>query len=98
MRKQNRKQPEGTSSHEKFAEIEELFARGIQDIVVEKYRDDFLSASDNARSESGANYIAVIQGLPAHVSGKGTLWLQRIVDTFCEKTKAIMPSLNIFGK
>ena len=84
--------------HEKFTEIEELFARGIQDIVVEKYRDDFLSASDKARSESGANYIAVIQGLPAHVSGKGTLWLQRIVDTFCEKTKAIMPSLNIFGK
>jgi bifunctional UDP-N-acetylglucosamine pyrophosphorylase/glucosamine-1-phosphate N-acetyltransferase len=86
-----------TEFHEKFAEIEGLFARGIRDVVVEKYRDDFLSASDKVRSESGVNYIAVIQGLPAHVSGKGTLWLQRIVDTFCEKTKAIMPSLNIFG-
>jgi len=84
--------------HKKFTEIEELFTRGIRDVVVEKYRDDFLSASDKARSDSGANYIAVIQGLPAHVSGKGTLWLQRIVDTFCEKTKAIMPSLNIFDK
>jgi bifunctional UDP-N-acetylglucosamine pyrophosphorylase/glucosamine-1-phosphate N-acetyltransferase len=83
---------------ERFAEIEELFARGIQDVVVEKYRDDFLSASDNARSESGASYIAVIQGLPAQVSGKGTLWLQRIVDVFCEKTRTIMPSLNIFSK
>jgi bifunctional UDP-N-acetylglucosamine pyrophosphorylase / glucosamine-1-phosphate N-acetyltransferase len=84
--------------HEKFAEIEELFAREVRDVVVEKYRDDFLSAFDNTRRESGANYIAVIQGLPDQVSGKGTLWLQRIVDTFCKKTKAVMPSLNIFEK
>jgi UDP-N-acetylglucosamine/UDP-N-acetylgalactosamine diphosphorylase len=83
--------------HKKFTEIEGLFASGIRDIVVEKYRDDFLSASDKARSEGGANYITVIQDLPAHVSGIGVLWLQRIIDTFCEKTKAIMPSLNIFG-
>jgi UDP-N-acetylglucosamine/UDP-N-acetylgalactosamine diphosphorylase len=84
--------------HEKFAEIEGLFTGRIQDIVVEKYRDDFLSVSDKARSESGAGYIAVIQGLPAQVSGKGTLWLQRIVDALCEKTKTIMPSLNLFEK
>jgi UDP-N-acetylglucosamine/UDP-N-acetylgalactosamine diphosphorylase len=83
---------------EKFTELEGLFASGIRDGVVEKYRDDFLSASDKARSEAGANYVAVIQGLPAHVSGKGTLWLQRIVDTFCVKTKTIIPSFNIFGK
>jgi bifunctional UDP-N-acetylglucosamine pyrophosphorylase/glucosamine-1-phosphate N-acetyltransferase len=82
---------------EKFTAIEELFAGTIRDSVVEKYRDDFLSASDKARSESKVNYIAVIQGFPAHVSGKGTLWLQRIVDTYCEKTKTIMPSLNMFG-
>jgi bifunctional UDP-N-acetylglucosamine pyrophosphorylase/glucosamine-1-phosphate N-acetyltransferase len=84
--------------HDKFTEIEELFAGGIQDSVVEKYRDDFLSASEKARSESGANYIAVIQGFSAHVSEKGVVWLQRIVDTFSDKTKGIMPSLNIFGK
>jgi bifunctional UDP-N-acetylglucosamine pyrophosphorylase/glucosamine-1-phosphate N-acetyltransferase len=84
--------------YDKFTEIEEVFAEGIQDSVVKKYRDDFLSASDKARSESGANYIAVIQGFPAHVSEKGVVWLQRIVDTFCDKTKGIMPSLNIFGK
>jgi UDP-N-acetylglucosamine/UDP-N-acetylgalactosamine diphosphorylase len=83
---------------ERFSEIEGLFAGGIQDSVVEKYRDDFLSASDKARSEKGANYIAVIQGFPADVSEKGVVWLQKIVDTFCEKAKAIMPSLNIFNK
>jgi UDP-N-acetylglucosamine/UDP-N-acetylgalactosamine diphosphorylase len=84
--------------HERFSEIEGLFTGGIQDSVVEEYRDDFLSASDKARSERGASYIAVIQGFPTHVSEKGVVWLQKIVDTFCEKAKAIMPSLNIFNK
>lgn len=84
--------------HEKFTEIEGLFASDILDNLVKKYRDDFLSASDKARSASGANYIAVIQGLPAHISAKGTEWLQRIVDMFCEKTQAIMPSFNMFSK
>jgi UDP-N-acetylglucosamine/UDP-N-acetylgalactosamine diphosphorylase len=83
---------------ERFAEIEGLFAAGIQDSVAEKYRDDFLSASDKARSERGASYITVIQGFPAHVSERGVLWLQKIVDTFCEKAKAIMPSLNISSR
>jgi UDP-N-acetylglucosamine/UDP-N-acetylgalactosamine diphosphorylase len=83
--------------HERFSEIEGLFAGGIQNSVVEKYRDDFLSASDIARSERGASYVAVIQGFPTHVSEKGVVWLQRIVDTFCEKAKAVMQSLNLFG-
>lgn len=84
--------------YKKFIEIEGLFAGGIQDSFVEKYRDDFLSLSDKARSEKGARYIDVIQGFPPHVSEKGVLWLQKNVDTFCEKAKAILPSLNIFGK
>jgi UDP-N-acetylglucosamine/UDP-N-acetylgalactosamine diphosphorylase len=84
--------------YEKFQEIEELFKGDIQDSLVEKYCDDFLSASVKSRSAIGENYIAVIKGLPPHVSEKGTLWLQRIVDTFCEKAKAIMPSFNLFGK
>jgi bifunctional UDP-N-acetylglucosamine pyrophosphorylase/glucosamine-1-phosphate N-acetyltransferase len=81
---------------EKFKEIEELFAATIGDGAIEKYRDDFLSASDKARRESGAGYIAVIQGLPSHVSEKGTVWLQRIVDTFCENTREIVPSFKLF--
>jgi len=84
--------------NEKFSEIEALFARETQDSTVRKYHDDFLSDFNNARNKSGVSYIAVIQGLPAHVSTKGTLWLQSIVDNFCEKTKSIVPSLSIFGK
>ncbi len=83
--------------YERFPEIEGLFVDGIKNIAVEKCRDDFLSVSDRLRSEKGANYIAVIQGLPAHVSEKGVTWLEKIVDTFCEQAKAIMPSLKIFA-
>jgi bifunctional UDP-N-acetylglucosamine pyrophosphorylase / glucosamine-1-phosphate N-acetyltransferase len=82
----------------KFSEIETLFASKSHDGTVQKYRDDFLSDFDKAKIQSGGGYIAVIQSLPADVSAKGTLWLQSIVDDFCEKTKAIVPSLNIFGK
>jgi UDP-N-acetylglucosamine/UDP-N-acetylgalactosamine diphosphorylase len=83
---------------DRFSEIEGLFATAIKDSSIERHRDDFLSASADAREKKGANYIAVIQALPAHVSKKGTEWLQRIVDSFCEKTKKIMPSLRLFSK
>ncbi len=83
---------------ERFPEIEGLFAAAIRDSIIEKHRDDFLSASANARERKGANYIAVIQTLPANVSKKGTLWLQSIVDNLCEKIREIIPSLRLFGK
>jgi len=83
--------------HERFLEIEGLFAGGIQTGEIQKCRDDFLFASESIRGEKGANYISVIQGLPAHVSEKGVLWLQKTVDTFCEQVREIVPSLKIFG-
>ena len=84
--------------YERFPEIEGLFAADIQDRLVEQYRDDFLSAFAKARTEGRANYIAAIQGLPVDISEKGVLWLQRIVDAYCEKAAAIMPSFDSFGK
>jgi len=83
---------------ERFAELEALFAEAVGDHAAAKHRDDFLAAFDRARSESGADYIAVIQGLSADVSDKGSLWLQRIVDAFCQKTKEMIPSLKLFNK
>ena len=84
--------------NERFAEIEELFAGDLQDGSIDKYRDDFLSVSDKARNEKGASYIDAVKGFPADVSEKGVLWLQRVVDVYCEKAQCIIPSLNMFGK
>jgi len=84
---------------ERFAEIEALFAAATTgDSIVEKRRDDFLSAFQKAGSGKDAGYISVIQGLPAGVSGRGTLWLQGIVDVFRRKTGEIIPSMKLFGK
>jgi len=90
--------PTRNDFHEKFPAIEALFAGDTKDRVVEKYRNDFLSNFEKVRTGKGANYIAVVQNFPAHVTEKGVLWLQQVVDTYCEKAKAIMPSLNTFGK
>ncbi len=84
--------------HEKFIEIEALFADSAQTNAAEKERDDFLSFFHHVNGTQNINYIETIQSLPVHVSGKGTLWLQRIVDTYCEKVKLILPLFNMFGK
>jgi UDP-N-acetylglucosamine/UDP-N-acetylgalactosamine diphosphorylase len=83
---------------ERFAEMEALFAAAPADKAAGRYRDDFLAAFAEAGGESGTGYIAAIQGLSADVSGKGTVWLQRIVDDFCRKAGEIVPSLKLFGK
>ncbi|HNS14927.1 MAG TPA: hypothetical protein PKM08_06315 [Syntrophorhabdaceae bacterium] len=84
--------------HEKFVEIEKLFASGMASDMIGKSRDDFLSSFDKTSRGSKENYIAAIKGLPADVSEKGVEWLQQIVDAFCRKTQIIMPSLAMFGK
>lgn len=83
--------------HERFVEIEKLFAGGVASDTVEKAREDFLSSFDKASGESKKDYIKVIQGLPVDVSGKGVAWLQRVVDDFCRKAQVIMPSLSMFS-
>lgn len=82
---------------ERFSELEGMMTERSRDDVAGSYRDDFLSASDKMRNERGSNYISVIQGFPRNVSEKGVLWLQKIVDTCCERAKAIMPSLGLFS-
>lgn len=83
--------------HERFSDIERLFTEGICDDSVERYYDDFFFEFERLRGKKEAKYIAVIQGLPAHVSKKGVLWLQKIVDIFCERVKAIVPSFKLVG-
>jgi len=79
-----------------FKDIEGLFTVGIKDDAVDKSRDDFLSAFQKAKKGDGAGYIAEIQGLSANISGKGTLWLQKVVDAFCEKASEIVPAFRLF--
>jgi UDP-N-acetylglucosamine/UDP-N-acetylgalactosamine diphosphorylase len=45
-----------------------------------------------------ADYVEFIQELPANVASKGTAWLQRLVDAYCERTKNLVPLLALFSK
>lgn len=84
--------------YEKFSEIETLFVGSTQKDAVGKERDDFLSTFDQVKGKQNTNYIETIQSFPLHLSGKGTLWLQGIVDACCEEAKLILPLFNMFGK
>ncbi len=84
--------------HERFVEIERLFAGGLAGDTVKKGREGFLSSFDKASGGEKKDYIAAIRGLPVNVSGKGVAWLQQIVDAFCGKAQMIVPSLAMFDK
>lgn len=93
-----RDQADRKDFHEKFAEINELFTGTLQNDTIERQRDAFLSSLDQVKGAANIHYIKTIQGLPDDVSGKGVLWLQGVVDAYCEKTKLILPFFNLFGK
>lgn len=82
--------------HERFAEIEKLFAEGIEDDIITEKRDNFLSAFHEACGGNRTDYITTIQGLPGYISEEGTAWLQRVVDFYCERAEMCIPALNMF--
>jgi len=81
---------------DRFSEIEGLFAPGPPDGPVERGRDDFLAGLEPFKG-CGTDHVALIQSLPAAVSGKGVAWLQGIVDGICGKARSILPTLGLFG-
>lgn len=83
---------------ERFAEIESLFAGDITDDQADRLGEEFLSRFNNETGGRHTDYITAVRGLPVPVSEKGTAWLQRIVDVFCEKVDMIAPSLRIIKR
>lgn len=84
--------------HDRMKEVGGLFTDGLAEGTVGEYRDAFLSSFDATKKARETSYVNSIQGLPALVSAKGTLWLDGIIDAMCMRAAALMPSLNIFKK
>lgn len=96
---QSRQISEGRKEfHENMKEMGGLFTDGFPEGSATQYRDAFLSSFDTAKKAHATNYVEAIQSLPADVCAKGTLWLERIIDTICIRAAALMPSLNLFRK
>lgn len=66
--------------------------------TVQMLRETFLADLVKAAGNSRTDYIETIQGLPAGISSKGTLWLNSMVDDLCEKVMRVLPSLCLFSK
>jgi len=82
--KQLKKLVETTAFSGNFRAMETIFLSVAQDKEVGKMREEFLYYVD-ARRKIDDKYIEFIQKLPPHVSHRGTAWLQKIMDVFCEK-------------
>ncbi|MBN1365281.1 MAG: UDP-N-acetylglucosamine pyrophosphorylase [Syntrophaceae bacterium] len=86
--------------HPKMTYIEELFSgKDLKELKnTEKSKDIFLNAFEKVAGKDRINYIETIQNLPAGISSKGSIWLNQVVDTLCQKVKDKLPSINLFKK
>jgi bifunctional UDP-N-acetylglucosamine pyrophosphorylase / glucosamine-1-phosphate N-acetyltransferase len=81
--------------HERFPEIRSLFSSRINDSSKDANRDAFLSLFSE-KADATLSYIAAIKGLDKVTSDAGAKWLQGIVDHYCARARAVVPSLAIF--
>jgi len=81
-----------------FPALEAVFACPLEDEPANRLRREFFAGTEESPGWPGGVYTEAIQGLPEAVSGKGTQWLQRLVDSFCEKTGNCLPAACLFRK
>ena len=84
--------------YERFGEMEGIFMSPPEDDLAGRSRDGFLALAGKLKSAGGADYVETVRGFDTETSGKGTAWLQEIVDTFCGKVQELLPSLNMVGR
>jgi UDP-N-acetylglucosamine/UDP-N-acetylgalactosamine diphosphorylase len=78
---------------ERWQEIEDVFHANQDNSGDLAMRDPFLEEISSHITGSGSDYVAVIQGLDASWSAKGTTWLQGIVDDINQQVLQRLPSL-----
>jgi UDP-N-acetylglucosamine/UDP-N-acetylgalactosamine diphosphorylase len=81
---------------ERFSEIEAAFSAGPHDDVVGASRDRFLARFHKETGSGGMPYIEAVRAIKAETCAAGVEWLQRVVDEYCARVRAIVPSLHIF--
>ncbi len=79
--------------HSAMGRVCTLFDQPDETVAREK-RDGFLADFEGCRGEN--RYVAAVQSMPPAVSAAGTAWLQDVVDEYCKRAAALLPSLNLF--
>ena len=80
--------------YERWPDVEAVFERNLDDPGDPLTREPFLEEISRRVTEGGPDYITVIQSLDRAWSGKGTRWLQGIVDRIHEQALERMPSFE----
>ena len=81
----------------RFPEIEAAFSSGPDDEAVGASRDRFLAGFHKETGSGGVPYIEAVRALKAETCAAGVEWLQKVVDEYCFRVRAIVPSLRIFS-
>jgi bifunctional UDP-N-acetylglucosamine pyrophosphorylase / glucosamine-1-phosphate N-acetyltransferase len=84
--------------HNNVGQVCDLFDSDMAAEIGAEHRDPFLAGVHNQMNDNNADYLKLIQGLPADLSRKGTLWLDGIIHELCRKTAGLLPSMNLFRK
>ncbi|MHB8108906.1 MAG: UDP-N-acetylglucosamine pyrophosphorylase [Syntrophorhabdaceae bacterium] len=79
-----------TGLYDKFNEIEALFASPVENKDNDEKRGDFMALSLSARA--GADYIDAVKSLDPAARDAGRIWLQGIVEAYCERAAQLVPS------
>jgi bifunctional UDP-N-acetylglucosamine pyrophosphorylase/glucosamine-1-phosphate N-acetyltransferase len=79
-----------------MSDLEDLLDATIDDDKTRLAEEAFFEAFMKFSGNDPMPYIETIQKLPVDVSAKGAKWLDSIVGYFCQRVRAIMPSMNLF--
>lgn len=83
---------EKPASPERMDNIEEILDTPVSDDAIRDTRDAFLRNLETFKEDGRKSYIETIRSLPAETSAKGVLWLQDIVNYYCQKTTTMILS------
>lgn len=81
---------------ENMGNIEDIIGRKNNDTKLNKAAEIFLRDFEQFCKKNRNPYIETIQKLPLSISAKGSRWLQKIVNYYCQSISTVIPSLKLF--
>jgi len=79
----------------KTKSIEVIMSEEISDSAILKARKTFIRDLEQYCSKRHNSYIENVQNLPAETAAKGSKWLLKIVDCYCQRISTVIPSLSL---
>lgn len=84
--------------HERMDDIEAILNEEIQDDENQRSQEVFLRDLAYSVGNNPVPYTDTIRKLPPEMSAKGTIWLQGIVDYYCQRISRVLSSIDLFRK